>query len=162
MFTNAFEALPRYERRKQPFRAWLFVIARNYALNQLDRQGRVEVLEPEEIERRQEEAGEVEPAPGLPILDWITDPELLMFVERLPLVQRQVLALSFMLGLRSAEIGEILGRTPGDVRKLQSRAIVFLRERMAAIGREPDNRRDRTMLRPVKRADVLRARRFSL
>ena len=35
VFVNAMQSLPRYQRDRAPFRAWLFVIVRNYALTQL-------------------------------------------------------------------------------------------------------------------------------
>jgi RNA polymerase sigma-70 factor (ECF subfamily) len=160
VFANVFEALPRYQRRGKPFRAWLFVIARNYALDELSRHER-QVLGGDELDRHREREG-AEDA-DLDALEWISDPDLLLFVERLPLVQRQVLLLRFMLDLSHAQIAEMLGRTPEDVRGLQSRALRFLRARLNALGRGPA-RAERTprMRRVADRANVIRARRFAL
>jgi RNA polymerase sigma-70 factor (ECF subfamily) len=162
VFMKVFEALPRYERRRQPFRAWLFRIVRNSALDTLERQGRVDLVEPTELDRQRD--GVEDPDVTREVLGWISDRELSMFIERLPAPQRQALALRFMLGLRAAEVAQILGRTPTDVRNLQSRALRLLRERLVALGRTPDDRRRGgiRMRRWVKPAHVLRGRRFAL
>ena len=136
VFTKLIEALPRYERRTQPFRGWLFVIVRNEALQRLAVRGRSDVLEPEELARRQEDP-DGDPEAALGELRWITDRELLMFVERLPLAQRQVLLLRHMLDLPATEVARILGRTPVDVRALDYRARRYLSTRLAAVGRAP-------------------------
>jgi RNA polymerase sigma-70 factor (ECF subfamily) len=160
IFMNVLEALPAYERRAKPFRAWLFTIVRNHALNQLRSASRVAVEDPAAVDRRREQNG-VE-NPELLALDWISDAELVMFVERLPLPQRQVLMMRFMLDLSTAEIAEILGRTPIDVRKLQHRALTFLRERLTQVGRTPRRESRRGYCHRPRQAVVLRERRFAL
>jgi RNA polymerase sigma-70 factor (ECF subfamily) len=160
VFTKVFEALPRYERRAQPFRAWLFVIVRNVALAQLKKRDRVELLEPEAAGRQREIEGEADP--GVEALNWITDRELVMFVERLPEAQQQVLVLRFMLGLRASEIADVLGRSPNDVSQLQSRALRFLRHRLEAVGRHGTGGGPVRIRRRVLQAWVLRARRYAL
>jgi RNA polymerase sigma-70 factor (ECF subfamily) len=161
VFMQVLEALPRYERRKQPFRAWLFIIARNHALYRLRGQQRVQATPPEDISLEREiavESGETEGE-----FDWLSDRELLMFVERLPLPQRQVLVLRFMLGLGTAEIASVLERSTDDVRMLQSRALRFLRERLSAVGRGSAERpRPARARRYLRQAPVLRSRRFAL
>jgi RNA polymerase sigma-70 factor (ECF subfamily) len=159
VFVKAFEALPSYERRRQPFRAWLFVVARNEALNHLARRRRIDVTEPGELDRRREATGE----PGeLGALNWISDRELLMFVERLPLLQRQVLVARFMLGLRSSEVAAMLGTSPVSVRSAQKRALMSLRTRFGAVRTAPRPTR-RTFIRAgIPQATVLRSRRFAL
>jgi RNA polymerase sigma-70 factor (ECF subfamily) len=166
VFTQIFEALPRYERRRQPFRAWLFVAVRNLALYRLRKLNRTQVTDPVEIDRARERGQAVSDDEGLNALNWVSDADLLVFVERLPLVQRQVLVLRFLLDMPSQEIAEVLGRSSSDVRMLQSRALRFLRARLAAVGRRPiadlperDPSQARTYLR---QAPVLRARRFTL
>ncbi|MDX6652348.1 MAG: polymerase sigma-70 factor, subfamily [Solirubrobacterales bacterium] len=160
VFMQTFEALPRYERRGQPFRAWLFTIVRNRGISRAEKLGRLDVTDPEQIDRWRD--GEAENGDGdLRALDWISDQDLLIFIERLPLAQRQILAMRYLMGLTASEIAEAVGRTPGDVRKLQSRAIGFLRERLTAVGR-PVRRRDRAVQRCRKQAPVLRMRRFAL
>jgi RNA polymerase sigma factor (sigma-70 family) len=96
------------------------------------------------------------------VLEWIKDKDLHVFIERLPLPQRQVLAMRFVFDMRTKEIAEILGRTPNDVSKLQYRALEFLNERLTAIGREPPNTRRLSARHRPKQAEVLRERRFSL
>jgi hypothetical protein len=97
------------------------------------------------------------------MLGWISDSDLTLFVERLPLVHRQVLLLRYMLDLPFAEIAGILDRTPEDVRKIQGRALAFLRQRLAAVGRAPRGPGRRTgHVARTRQAYVLRRRRYAL
>jgi RNA polymerase sigma-70 factor (ECF subfamily) len=161
VFTKAFEALPRYERRGHPFRAWLFAIARNEAVTQLARAGRSETTDPVEVAYRLDANADAQPHPEA--LEWLTDRELMMFVERLPLPQRQVLVLRYMMDLTTREIADILGRSLEDVRKLDSRARAFLEQRLSAIGRAPRGPRQRLGWRRMRSpAPVMRMRRHML
>jgi RNA polymerase sigma-70 factor (ECF subfamily) len=138
----------------------MFVVVRNYALDQLPRLQREVAEEPDVVSRAREPSNGDELEPGA--LDWISDRELFMFVERLPTVQRQVLALRYMLDLSYEEIATVLGRTVVDVRSLHSRATRFLRARLEALGRVPRERDGIRMRRRFRQAGVLRARRFAL
>jgi RNA polymerase sigma-70 factor (ECF subfamily) len=163
VFTQVFEALPGYERRKQPFRAWLFVVVRNYAVSFLAKQNRIEIVDPAELDRRREAvAPPVDSDAELRTLSWITDSEMLVFVERLPVVQRQVLALRFMMDLSLKQSAEVLGRTSNDIAALQHRAIVFLRTRLNALGRTATKPGENYMKAWLPPAQVIRRRRDSL
>jgi RNA polymerase sigma factor (sigma-70 family) len=135
VFTKVFEALPRYERREPPLRAWLFTVVRNHALGELRKRGRVELEEQQEIERLMTD-GVPEDA-ELSVPGWIADRDLLAFMERLPLVQRQVLTLRYMMDMSNREVGEVLDRSPSEVRVLHHRAVRFLRERLEAVQERP-------------------------
>jgi RNA polymerase sigma-70 factor (ECF subfamily) len=152
VFINVLEALPRYKRRGQPFRAWLFVIARNQAIQQLRKHGRTSVEEPAELERRRPAAGEDE----LRALRLTSDEELILLINRLPEPQRQAVLLRYVLDFTGPEIAEILGRSPESVRQLLSRGLGFLRQRLAALGREPSDRRRHPMRRIETRHGRLR------
>ena len=160
VFAKAFEAMPAYETRAQPFRAWLFTIARNRAIDQLRRQNRDEPTDPQELHQRQEREGANGDDPGA--LDWLTDQDLMLFIERLPIAQRQVLMLRYTADLSHDQIAKILGRSPADVRMLQSRAHSFLRERLTAIRRRSRQRGKIRMRRHPREATVLRSRRWAL
>lgn len=158
VFMNVLAALPRYERREQPFRAWLFRIARNHALDQLRDRQRIQAVEPAQALQRADQADTVR----LSDLSWLRDSELMMFVERLPLAQRQVLMLRFTADLSHDEIASILGRSPESVRMLQVRALAFLRHRLSAIGHDARCLDRARMRRWPREATVLRARRWVL
>jgi RNA polymerase sigma-70 factor (ECF subfamily) len=163
VFARALEALPRYERRPQPFRAWLFTIARNQALTQLERLSHSHVVEPAEMARRNTATYEDERQ--IEALDWLTDRELVMFVERLPVAQRQVLVLRYMLDLPTSEISRILELSADHVRTLEHRALRFLQARLRAIGRGPQpsvERRPMDIRGRVKWLPVARQRRYAL
>jgi RNA polymerase sigma-70 factor (ECF subfamily) len=165
VFMRVMEALPKYERRSSPFRGWLFRIVRNAAINRLRQSQRLTVEAPEELARRaelaQSQIGDTE--------SWLDDRDLLDLVEQLPLGQRQVIVLRYMMGLRSGEIAQVLDRTPEAVRQLHQRAMRFLRERMdppvpsasASAGGGSGRRRipREPMTRLEQRSPVLRARR---
>jgi RNA polymerase sigma-70 factor (ECF subfamily) len=162
IFLRLFEALPRYERRAQPFRAWLFRIVRNGTLDILKSAGRIEPVDPMDL-RIRDQGGTEGDADALPALNWISDRELAIFIDRLPVPQRQALILRYMVGMSNAEIANVLKRSEADVRKLQSRALSFLRERLIGVGRTPKGPAPRARLRRrVAPANVARARRFVL
>jgi RNA polymerase sigma-70 factor (ECF subfamily) len=162
VFVKVHQALARYDRNRGPFRGWLFAIVRNHAIDELRRLQRVRATAAGDIERHQDGVTEPDAQPAdLGALGWISDREILMLVERLPLVQRQVVVLRFMFGFGTTEIGQLLELTPAHVRKLQSRALEFLRLRLTALGR-PSRGKPSRMLRARKMAPVLRVRRFAL
>jgi RNA polymerase sigma-70 factor (ECF subfamily) len=163
VFAKLFEIIPRYERRQQRFTAWLFVVVRNHALNEIERVRRQEPTDP--VTLADETLGSAlthDEPDDLPTLSWISDPELILFVERLPLVQRQALILRYMLDLSTPDVARILGRSEEDVRQLQSRGLRFLRQRLTALGRGPATR-TRARSRGLQRTNrIARRRRFAL
>jgi RNA polymerase sigma-70 factor (ECF subfamily) len=160
VFLRAFEALPRYEQRGQPFRAWLFTVARNRALTRLGQLGRDEPVEPRVLDERRDVAAAEE---AVSALSWLSDRELVMFVDRLPLPQRQVLALRYLLDLPTKEIARMLGRTVADVRMLEHRALRFLEARLGAVaGRTAPRQRPLPTCGRVMWMPVARRRRFAL
>lgn len=127
----------------------------------MTRASRVELADPSDLERRRDEAEEAEPAPNA--LGWITDGELLMFVERLTPVQRQVLVMRYMLDLSIREIASVLDSNPGAIRAIEHRATRTLEGRLRAVGRcSSQSGPPVRMHRWRKQAPVLRARRFAL
>jgi RNA polymerase sigma-70 factor (ECF subfamily) len=166
VFIKLMSGLPSYERRGQPFRAWLFIVVRNQARDHLRSTRRVDPMAPAEISDRQEQisaegGGEVD-GPDLRALSWVTNQDLLVLIERLPETQRQVLALRYMMGLPVHEIADVVGSTSNHVSVMLYRATGFLRERLTALGREPQSRSRSRMARCPRKAPVLRLRRFAL
>lgn len=152
--------LPRFEVRQTAFASWLFTVVKNDALDHLKRSRRMEAEDPAELDRRLDEnGGEIDTS----LLARLSDQDLLTFTERMPLPQRQVLMLRYMMDMSVAETAEVLGRSPSAVRLLQHRAFAFLRQRLSALGRKPTTHvRPRPARRIVQPHSVLRARRFAL
>ena len=159
VFIKVLEALARYERRKQPFRAWLFIVVRNYAVQLLRKEDEL-TIGSEEINGKLERSSESDEQ--VRALSFLSDQDFMVLIQRLPLAQRQVLALRYMLDLSHGEIAAILGREAGAVRALHHRALRALETRLTRLGRAPRHARDTRMRRWVKRAPVIRERRFAL
>ena len=128
-FMRTLEAIGRYEQRGRPFRAWLFRIVRNAGLDLLRSQKRLSLAAPDELDSRREG-----PDPDLSTdpLERIADRDLLRLIERLPELQRQVVVLQYMLGLRASEVAEVIDHTPAAVRRLESLALAQLEHRLEA------------------------------
>ena len=157
VFMRVLEALPGYERREVPFRAWLFRIVRNDAINRLRQRQRLTVEDPDDLAHRGERST---PATGPDEIDWIGDARLLALVERLPLGQRQVIVLRYMMDFNTIEIAELLDRSPEAIRQLHHRAMRYLRQRMsreeAEVGYHRSQRKAVTRL--PRQSPVLHAR----
>ena len=129
-FLAALRAIGRYRDRGSTFRAWLFRIAHNCVANVHRSRS-----------RRRTEPMPADPPWSAPDADpagLLHRAEELHAVMRavggLPDDRRQVVLLRFVDGLSAAEIGEVLGRSPGAVRVLQHRA---LRDLARVLGRRP-------------------------
>jgi RNA polymerase sigma-70 factor (ECF subfamily) len=160
VFIQMMEALGRYELRSTPVRGWLFRIVRNHAISHARRSGRMRVEEPSTLDRRREERDD---GPRADVLEWMTDTDMVVLVERLPIAQRQVLLLRYMLDLGFQEIAEILYRSPEAVRQLHQRALDSLRARLDALGRGPKSETLRVPMRAARRPTLAARRdRFTL
>ena len=137
VFLRAFDALAGYEQGERPFRAWLFAIARNHAVDRRRRGARVEAVDPTELDRWRESHEQRSPLR----FGWLSIERLQSLVGRLPLAQRQVLVLRYLLQLTPSEAAEVLHRSPNAVRQLEHRALRFLHRRLLSpAGREPSPR----------------------
>ena len=137
IFLKAFRALKRFEKRST-FATWLYSIATNHCLNQLESRRRRPRLQ--ELNRSARKEGN----PG-PLLDQVADPtagadQAVERAELQRLVQEQLLGLTHehrsilvlrdIQGLAYEEIGEILRLEPGTVRSRLHRARMELKERL--------------------------------
>ncbi|HVE68414.1 MAG TPA: sigma-70 family RNA polymerase sigma factor [Solirubrobacteraceae bacterium] len=159
VFGNVAQALPRYEvRADSSFRAWLFRITRNVVLRTLQRTGRMSPQEPAELDRRLES-----PVPDAPFsLEWLSDKDLAMLVERLPLSQRQVILLRYVFEFSTDDIACTLERTPVAIRMLEHRAMRGLEARLSALrGWTRGCERSPMIMRP-RPLPVLTGRRLAL
>jgi RNA polymerase sigma-70 factor, ECF subfamily len=160
VFTNVIGALPRYERRKEPFRAWLFRIVRNQAVDALRKRRHVEPEEPDVLEQRWDPHGREAEARAL---RWLSDREMLVFLERLPLAQRQVLTMRYLLDLHTRDIAEVLDRSQDWVRQTQRRGLQTLERRLVRLGSEPSKRDRRLSMARLRRWRAnLRDHRFTM
>lgn len=130
VFARAYSAIDRFELRAQPFRAWLFTIARNRALDHLRRHGHGDPRDPQDLTALRDAA----PLPGEGDGGWLADGDLFTAVQCLPLAQRQVLMLRFAFDLSVGQVAEIVDTTPEGVRALQYRALKLLRQRLRGLG----------------------------
>jgi RNA polymerase sigma-70 factor (ECF subfamily) len=127
VFVRALQALPGYEVRASPFRAWLFRIARNVVMDSLRSGSRMVVEPPDELVQRQEAVAVDTDAD----LSWLTEREVAAQVEMLPRAQREVIVLRYLLDLPYDEIGGLLGETARAAEHLHTRAIRVLEGRLA-------------------------------
>ena len=129
VFLRAWQAIPRYQQRGTPFKAWLYRMARNQVIDHFRRQrptsdlAGIEVAEPAEAEDR--------------VLAAELRGQLREALDRLSADHREVLVLRFLMEKSAAEIGQIMDRKEVTVRGLQMRALQALRKEIAAIGGLP-------------------------
>ena len=113
VFLKAWQAIPRYEQRGLPFKAWLYRMAHNQMVDHYRTHRPTSDLDAERNER------------------------LGAALERLSEDHRRVLVLRFLMEKPAREIGEIMGRREVTVRGLQMRALRALRKEIETTGGMP-------------------------
>lgn len=127
VFLKMVEALPNYRSNGAPFRAWLYQIARNLAIDHF-RRGK---SHPQENLSENHQA--VNETPEETVQSRSQVQELYIALQRLPEDQRDVLVLRFLNGLPLAEVARILHRSEDAIKGLQRRGLIALREEMKSL-----------------------------
>lgn len=125
VFIRVIEAIERFEWRDAPFSAWLFRIAHNAVISQRRKEGARGRSAQLVDGHATESAGPEELVEARLTLNAI-----MKAAEKLPDAQRQVIAFRFAAGLSVAETARAMGKGEGNVKVIQHKAIVKLREMM--------------------------------
>lgn len=125
VFVKALDALPQYRPGKGPFVAWLFGIARNAATNFRQR-GRAMVA----WDFVASTPADTSPAlgPEDSALRHEALEQLVRLCTTLAPVDQEMLALRFVAGLTSAEIGAVIGKSEAATKKQLTRTLRKLQE----------------------------------
>ncbi len=124
VFLRAFEALPRYEERGVPFRAWLYRLAHNVVI---DAYRRSDQTVPLQLTGDVRASGRLSD-PEAQALDADARRRFHLLIAPLDADRQHLLTLRFVLDLPTAEIAIILGKRDSAVRAQLSRAIATLKE----------------------------------
>jgi RNA polymerase sigma-70 factor (ECF subfamily) len=123
VFLKAWNALPNYKQKKNPFSSWLYAIARNTIIDywKKKKDWKISELGRETIKDDKR-----------PIYDLIEEEEdfrtTMEAVGLLTEDQQEVIILRFIEGLPNKEISEIIDKKEEAIRQLQSRGIKILKE----------------------------------
>lgn len=124
-------ALPSFVGDEQAFRGWLTVVARNHARDL----GRRAARHPEALTAQPPPAtGHTAPDAADEALERLGTQNALRLLAELPAAQAEMVALRVIVGLEPAEVGRIVGRSPGAVRVAVHRALGTLARRLTAAG----------------------------
>lgn len=129
VFLKAWQAVPRYQQRGVPFKAWLYRMAHNQMIDYFRARRPTTDLEGVDVPE--------EPIAEQRVLRQELLDRLQEALDRLSEDHRQVLVLRFLMEKSAAEIGVIMDRKEVTVRGLQFRALRALRTEIEAIGGLP-------------------------
>ena len=113
-FTRAWAALPRYKPGRTPFVSWLYGIGRHVVFDELGRR------------KRTQPRGDVPDRGHEPNND--DNLVLASAMAELPLQQRQVIEMKYLLGMSNPEVSAALGKKIGAVNAQQWRALRSLKK----------------------------------
>jgi RNA polymerase sigma-70 factor (ECF subfamily) len=124
VFLQAWRALGRYRQGTTPFIAWLFTIAHNTVVSFYRRNKGVFSLETDLVERPSPDGVEE------PIETQLEHERARRAMARLKPEQQLVLSMRFLENLDFHDIGSALGKSEGNIRVIQHRALHELRRLM--------------------------------
>ncbi|PKN82339.1 MAG: RNA polymerase subunit sigma-24 [Chloroflexi bacterium HGW-Chloroflexi-9] len=129
VFLKAWQAIPRYEDRGVPFKAWLYRMAHNQMVDHFRSRRPTSDLEGLDLP--------VDSEAETLLLEGEMQEALKGALERLTEDHRQVLVLRFLMEKSAREIGEVMGRKEVTIRGLQMRALQALRREIESMGGLP-------------------------
>lgn len=150
VFACVFEGLPDQDLDAGPIRTWVGQVVFDCSY--------VPIPELEEFRV----SGRFTPDHDLQVLDWLSDHDLLTLVERLSPLQRQVIGLHYLLGLKTGEVAAIARRTAYEVDDVHSAALSFMGGCLTSLGRRPGYSGRHPMSAPRRHPVVSRARSLAL
>jgi RNA polymerase sigma factor (sigma-70 family) len=157
VFADLYGALSGYQVDSERFRTWLGTIVASRAREELVALWGADVVTSEGPEPRA-----TAPAPHS-VPSWVTDADLQVLMSRLPLPERNVLMLRYLMGLSQVEVGSVVDRSTGNVSELHARGLGILAARQLAIGKPSEASSIRfAMVQRRRSARVLQSRRLAL
>ena len=127
VFVRALERIGTYQQRDVPMQAWLFRIAHNLVVDYLRKNSRRKTTTLDEaLDIASSDSPENE------TLLTLQREEIMAAMESLTQAQREVVALRFFGELTSKEVANVVNRSHGAVRELQSSAMKALRKTLNA------------------------------
>ncbi len=124
VFLKAWEALPCYEQRGNPFTSWLYRIAHNVVVDHCRRQKpTIPMPPPEKVGWESKHSTSLEQ-----VIEAEEAAAMTTAIAQLPGEQQRVIILRFIEGLSHAEVARILDKSQGACRVLQYRALAALNQ----------------------------------
>ena len=155
VFADVHAALPTFQVDSERFRTWLGAMMAGRIREELVALWGADIVAPEE-------ALSMAPAPHS-VPSWVTDADLQVLVSRLPLQERNVLMLRYLMGLSQVEVGAVIDRSASHVGELHASGLAILAARQLAIGKPSEASSVRfAMVRRRRSARVLQSRRLAL
>ena len=154
VFVRMVEELPRLALGPMQVEPWLFGIAHRATL--------AAMADLELATEASAGGGEESHADGAESLEWLSDDELQLLIERAPMEERHVLMLRYMARLSFVDIGAVLGIAPDAALDLHHRAVCALDASLATMTRGPQAGGRHAMSRLAAQTPVLRQRRRAL
>jgi DNA-directed RNA polymerase specialized sigma24 family protein len=156
VFAEIYDALPRHEIEDERFRAWIAeVMARRVQAHMIVLHGSEAVASVQPAHA----GAEVERV----VPKWVKDVDLHVLIAQLPLPQREVMLMRYLMRLSQIEVGDIVERSAAVVGELHASALSVLAERQQAIGEPSAASSVRfAMARRRRSARVLQSRRLAL
>ena len=157
VFAELHAALPSYQIDAQRFRGWLGEMMATRVRDELvaDCGGDVAAASGSGL-------ASVQVAPH-EVPDWVTDADLHVLISRLPLLERNVMMLRYLVGLNQLEVGAVVGRSADGVGDLHASGLALLAAHQLAIGPPSEASSIRfAMVRRRRSARVLQSRRLAL
>jgi RNA polymerase sigma factor (sigma-70 family) len=157
VFADLYAALSGYQVDSERFRTWLGSMMASRIREELVALSGADVVSADEPEPHA-----TAPAPHA-VPSWVTDADLQVLVSRLPLPERNVLMLRYLMGLSQVEVGTVVDRSAGDVSGLHASGLGILAARQLAIGKPSEASSIRfAMVQRRRSARVLQSRRLAL
>ena len=125
VFLKAWTAIGSCKGREQTFSAWLYRIARNHLIDYLRKRRKRQTAE-----ICVENLADIDDV-GQSMELKLEQQQLLEAISGLPDNQKQVIILKFIEGMDSREVGQIMGKSEGNIRVIQMRALRALRHRLS-------------------------------
>lgn len=158
VFADLYAALPGYQVDSERFRTWLGAMMASRVREELVALAGADAV----VSAHGAEQHATAPAPhGVP--SWVTDADLHVLVSRLPMLERNVLMLRYLMGLSQVEVATLVGRPAGDVGDLHASGLGILAARQLAIGKPSEASSMRfAMVRRRRATRVVQSRRLAL
>lgn len=122
VFIRMMSALPNYRSTGVPFRAWLYRIAHNLIVDHF-RRANLRTTVPLEAIEESERGDDLQVAVDRRLMI----ERLQQALSQLDQIQREVVALRFVVGLSLQEVAQVIGRSEAAVKSLQHRGLAALR-----------------------------------